>query len=177
MFKQGDQIQAYDSNQPGSVRDGIFVRELKPKRAKPLLAGTNHLDYDAWYKLTPQEREECEVFATINWEDDDSESDVMLYGVYTRDTEYEREFRLARAAAEKRINEKLKVAMDALNEAEEISNETGIPFSSSISPLSQGYTPPGVEDKFPNVSREFINDLSDVSNEYDSGWQHSAVCY
>lgn len=114
----------------------------------------------------------------VKW-DDGEEEDVGPYDVHDEDSEVEREFRLVNLEAQKKIEEKLAKAMEALNEAEEIAEEYGVPFDSSISPLSQSYFPTTTREKFPHVDDEFINNVSGAyHSEYGGeGWQHSAVCY
>lgn len=111
---------------------------------------------------------------TVKW-DNGGEEKLKQYDVHQEDSELERAFRLASRDAQRRIAEKLEQAMAALNEAEAISEETGVPFSSGISPLGQSYIPASLEDKYPDVDREFIDDITGSYGEC-GGWQHSAVC-
>lgn len=111
----------------------------------------------------------------VKW-DDGEEEDVSTYGVHVEDSEMERHFRDAVVPdATKRINEKLALAEKYLQEACDISEETGVPFSTGISFLSQSYVPGSFEEKFPEIDRDFMQEVCDVYNEYD-GWEHSAVC-
>jgi hypothetical protein len=111
---------------------------------------------------------------TVKW-DDGAEEKFSPYHIHAEDTAMERAFRVTCDEAQARINQKLKEAMDALTEAENISEETGIPFSSGISPLGQSYVPSTLDQKHPDIDREFINSVTDSYGEYE-GWQHSAVC-
>lgn len=92
----------------------------------------------------------------------------------------EAEFEYLVEEANKRINEKLAIAAEALKEAVKISEETGIPFSSDISFLNNDYTPESFQklhgDK--EFDEDFVSEITGVYIEYEdqSGWQHSAVC-
>lgn len=110
----------------------------------------------------------------VKWDDGETQQ-LGQYDVYPEDSEMERAFRLAVSDAHKRIDEKMSVAWAALNEAVKISEETGIPFSAGVSPLSQSYIPESLHEKFPDVDRDFYSDITGAWGEYD-GWQHSAVC-
>jgi len=111
---------------------------------------------------------------TIKWDNGEDET-RSPWSVHKQDSEFELAFRLASSVAQKRIDEKLAMAHAALREAVKISNETGIPFNASISPLSQSYIPVSLAEKFSDLDRDFINEITDSYGEYD-GWQHSAVC-
>lgn len=73
------------------------------------------------------------------------------------------------------IEEKLAAAMKLLGEAEELSEEHGVPFYSNISPLGQSFRPESFAEKFSEVDSDVVYDLTESYGEYD-GWQHSAVC-
>lgn len=111
---------------------------------------------------------------TVKWADGTEETDSTWH-FQPEDNEFERAFRVAADSAADRINEKLDLASQYLSEACKISEETGVPFSSGISFLSQSYMPGSFRDKFPEVDTEFRNSITDAYGEYD-GWQHSAVC-
>lgn len=88
----------------------------------------------------------------------------------------EQRFKSAAEVAQKRIKEKLVEASKALSEAEDISNQLGIPFYSHISPLSQGFQPRSFSDKWKGVDENLLWEVCNTGLlEYD-GWQHSAVC-
>ena len=174
-FKAGDKIQKHDNNSSIGVRDGVLVEYHEPIRQKPMKNGV--IDYDAYYALTDKEQAECLPYSTVKWEDSGKEERIISWSIHQRDTEFEREFRLAQRAAQKLIDEKLKIAMDALSEAETISTETGVPFMSNISPVSQSFTPSTVKNKFPNIEQYAVQEISGTNNDYGyDGWQHSAVC-
>lgn len=113
----------------------------------------------------------------VKWDDGEEES-VGQYDVYEEDSEHERQFRMVALVAKEKIEAKLAEASKALDEAEEIAEEYGVPFHSGISPLSQSYFPTTTSEKFPDVDSDFINEISDAyhSDYGGEGWQHSAVC-
>src|SRR6185369_14445496 len=112
----------------------------------------------------------------VKWDDGKEESNLSPWHVVPEDSPLEREFRLKAAEIGDMIHEKLAIASKALDEAEAIAEEHGISFSAGISPLSQSYMAASAGDKWPDVSKEFMNEITETYGEYD-GWQHSAVCY
>lgn len=114
---------------------------------------------------------------TVKWDDGEVES-VGQYDVYEEDSEHEREFRLVALEAQAKIEAKLKLASKALDEAEELAEKYGVPFHSGISPLSQSYFPTTTSEKFPEVSEDFVQEISGAyhSDYGGEGWQHSSVC-
>lgn len=131
-----------------------------------------------WYSNKDVEYTEVVVDnIKVKWDDGEEES-LDQYDVYAEDTEVERSFRAVAADASRRIEEKLALASKYLDEAVEISNETGVPFHTGISFLSQSYFPGNTSEKFEDVDTDFINDITGAyHSEYgDEGWQHSAVC-
>lgn len=114
----------------------------------------------------------------VKW--DDGEEELLdQYAVYREDTDAERQFRAVALEAGNLINEKLAIASKAIDEAEVIAEQYGVPFSAGVSPLGQSYFPASTGDKFPDVDSDFINDITGAyHSEYGGeGWQHSAVCY
>ena len=112
----------------------------------------------------------------VMWDGGTEEKGLARWDVHVEDSAMEREYRLAVDAAHDRIYAKLQEAGKLISEAEKISEETGIPFSSGISPLGQSYIPGSLKEKFPDVDTDFAYEVADAHGEYD-GWQHSAVCY
>jgi hypothetical protein len=167
-WKIGDRVQIEDKDD--TIRVGVLtaVKTEQVERTR-----YNH-SYSVMSTKAEKYSELQIVQMTVKW-DDGVEEIVKQYGVHHEDSEMERSFRLACLEAQERIEEKLRAAMAALREAEKIADEAGIPFSAGISPLSQSYIPSSLEEKFPNVDRDFINDITGSYGEYD-GWQHSAVC-
>jgi len=113
---------------------------------------------------------------SLKWDDGKEESGLSPWHVQPEDSEMEREFRIKAAEIGDLIQAKLSEASKALDEAEAIAEEHGISFSSGISPLSQSYKAASAGDRWPDVSSEFMNEITESHGEYD-GWQHSAVCY
>jgi len=132
--------------------------------------------YSSYYRPQEKVMEKYTSHLTVKWDDGEEET-LEYHAVYAEDSALEREFRKAIPSAISRIDEKLALASKYLDEATAISEETGIPFSASISYLGQSYTPASLEKKFPELERDFVNDLTGTYNEYGgAGWEHSAVC-
>lgn len=113
----------------------------------------------------------------VKWDDGEEET-LGQYDVYAEDSEMERNFRAIATDAHRRIQEKLSLASKYLHEAVEISDETGVPFHTGISFLSQSYFPGNTQEKFEDLDSDFVNDITGAyHSEYgEEGWQHSAVC-
>jgi len=91
----------------------------------------------------------------------------------------EKEFEEAVKAADKEMAQYLKEASEALQKAKAVSEKYGVPFTSSISPLRNGFIPKSFQDKFGELDHDFVSDVSGVYDEYGDfypGWIHSAVC-
>lgn len=89
------------------------------------------------------------------------------------------EFRAAVDEVSEMIQSKLNMAATLIAEAEKISEETGVPFSASVSPLGQSYFPASFSKKYGKLGHDFVTDLTGAWTEYWSegaGWQHSDVC-
>ncbi len=112
---------------------------------------------------------------SVKWDDGQEETGLGEYDVYPEDSEIERAFRLSYQDAQARIDVEMEKAWAAIQAAVKISEETGVPFSAGVSPLSQSYIPNSLQEKFPDLSREFYSELAGAYGEYE-GWQHSAVC-
>lgn len=167
-WKVGDRVQK--SSRTDEILVGVITEVESAQEEKTRY---NH----NLYSRSRQEEKYIETVIksiTVKW-DNGGEEKLKQYDVFNEDSEMERAFRLASRDAQRRINEKLDQAMAALSEAEKISEETGIPFSSGISPLGQSYIPASLEDKHPDIDRDFVNDITGAYGEY-GGWQHSAVC-
>ena len=104
-------------------------------------------------------------------------------------SELEQKFKAALDEGGKKIEEQLSIAMKAIDKAEQISEEYGIPFDACCSPLGQQYFPYSYDKKWGKFDIE--NDSSEdedeeigllakfdlYRNDYGgSGWEHSAVC-
>jgi len=166
QWKVGDRVQ---TDKDDVIRVGVVtaIQTEQVERSR----------YTNYYTRSAPEKYMETVVKTIDvkWDDGEEQKGMDRWSVYPEDSKIERTFRLAVSDAHKRIDEKLAVARAALREAEKISEETGIPFSASISPLSQSYIPQSLEQKFPDLDPEFVSDLTQAWGEY-GGWQHSAVC-
>lgn len=97
---------------------------------------------------------------------------------YGNDPELEAEFKKAVNDASVKINEKLNAAYKLVNEAVDISEEYGIPFSSYVSLLSNNYTPQSFEKQFGELNFDWVQEETGcwTDDPGDYGWQHSAIC-
>lgn len=162
-WKIGDRVQ---SEKGHTIRVGVVTAVDSQTVEK-----TKH----DWFSRRETTYTEVEIKSIdVKWDGGEVEQ-LGRYDVYPEDSEMERTFRLAVSDAHKRIEEKMDKARAALDEAVQISEETGIPFSASVSPLSQSYIPNSLSEKFPDVDRDFYSDITGTWGEYE-GWQHSAVC-
>jgi hypothetical protein len=88
----------------------------------------------------------------------------------------EKEFEELYNSTFKRIEEELAKARTALRKAVDISEETGVPFSSDICFLSNEYTPKTFISNWEELDHEFVYDLTEVYDLDYCGWTHSAAC-
>lgn len=91
----------------------------------------------------------------------------------------EAEFEVVAQEAKAKINEKLQVAIKALNEATDIADEYGVPFYSNISELGQNYVPSTLAEKYKGIPQNIVEEATGVYvNEdlYGRGWERSALC-
>ncbi len=107
--------------------------------------------------------------------DNGKEEVLPHYDVCKEDTPLEREFRIKAAVVQAQIDEKMKVILKALDEAQAISDETGIPFVSEVSRLGQFYRCPSFKDKWAGVSMDVVESATEVVTSEDNfyGWKHS----
>lgn len=104
----------------------------------------------------------------------------------------ENQFNEAAKAAMEKIQKHIDKANEELDKAVKVSEEYGVPFYSSISPLSQAYKPGSFAEKWASNEDESDDDLDDEDDSSDDdnkyyideysyleyeGWQHSAVCF
>lgn len=93
----------------------------------------------------------------------------------------EEEFKRVCAEVGPKIKEALKRAGEALNEAEKLSTESGIPFISGISAVGQSFGPTSAA-KWRSIQDENLIEsvLAEATGAYrlgeGYGWEHSAVC-
>lgn len=163
-FKIGDRVQ-YVDYATDDVFDGVVASITPPKRMK-----TN----DYW-RASEAEQAEMVTFVSVKW-DDGTEEPVNEEELTPVDSTLEREFRLTYYSARDKIAEKLAKADKLIDEAVALSEEYGVPFSAYVSPLNNSYFPRSMEEKFPEIDLVFVSELTEASNEYGSGWEHSAVC-
>lgn len=165
--KTGDKIQKIDyGSSPHKIYDGEVINFIPALKVRTR-------DY---YSLSDKEKNDMTDHIEVKFDDGITEV-LPANEVFPRDSEMERQFRNTADIATKDINVNLSIAARAIEEAESIAETYGIPFSSSVSPLSQGYTPESLDVKFPNLSKDFIYEVTETSNEYgNSGWEHSQVC-
>jgi hypothetical protein len=133
-------------------------------------------DHHKFYQLSDEQQDNMTVHVNVKW-DDGTETLVSVQGLYQEDSKLEREFRNAFVKGKKLIDAKLAKASKALQEAEDLAEKYGIPFRAHISPLSQSFYPASHEEKFSDLDREFVTELTGAWSEYSgAGWEHSAVC-
>jgi hypothetical protein len=161
----GDRVQHVDW-ETRAVKDGMAVEVTPPKKEKP----KNYWDY------SEEEQKDFATLVKVKW-DDGSESEEDMDDLDPEDSEMERDFRKAAHHADDLIQAKLDEASAAINEAVKIAERYGVPFRSHVSTLSNEYFPRSTEKKYPELDREFIQNITDTYNEYESsGWKRSAVC-
>jgi hypothetical protein len=170
-WKVGDRVQWIDWNGQSETYFGGAITEV-------ITATREKSAYRRFYGSNSSETETFVSKVVVKWDDGEEET-LDEYDADPEDTPLEREFRTKAPEIAKLINEKLKLASQYLDEAEAIASEHGIPFASNISPLSQSYMTPTFREKWPDVSKEVMESVTNTYAEYDeySGWQHSAVCH
>lgn len=131
-----------------------------------------------YWELSQEEQAKMYYHANIKWDDGTYERIREGY-ISLEDTKLEREFRKAAIHALEEINKRLAIASNAIDEAEEIAEKYGVPFSADVSPLGQSYFPGSTSSLYENLSKDFIQGITGAyHSEYgEEGWQHSAVCY
>lgn len=168
-WKVGDRVQLEKGDE---IRVGAVVAVATEQVER------SRRDYSFGYGSRSREEKymETEIKSIdVQWDDGELQQDMTEYSVNREDSEMERQFRLAIGDAQSRIDAEMDKAWAAIQAAVKISEETGIPFSAGVSPLSQSYIPGSLSEKFPGVDREFYSELAGAYGEYE-GWQHSAVC-
>lgn len=147
-FKQNDLIQSsYDPNKTGKI-----IKVLDDKKY-----------YNSYY--------------TVLYDNGTTEDRVSEYQVSIKDDEYAKEYRAHYREKSKLIDIKLKIAANCLDEAIELSEELGIPFSSNITFLYNLYIPSSIPTKFPGINLDLARNIIGLTDDYlDSGWLHSAIC-
>lgn len=164
-YKVGDLVQ---SESDSIIREGEVIAVVPAQRDLP----------QRYWELSEEEQDKCYPHFTVKWEDgSDSTHSEAEWLIIPRDDEYQRAFRVAAAKAQELIDEKLHEAMTLLSDAEKIAEEHGVPFRSSISFLSQSYSPRSMKTKHAKVDVDFMRGLTGAYNEFGrEGWEHSAIC-
>lgn len=161
------------------VSEGVLVQKLRPSLKDGVVISTNLALKDRpsnYYSLSRSDRLEFDSTAKIKW-DDGTESVEDITDIFLRDSVYEREFRKISDIISDKIYEKVKAAQKLLDEAVEISEKSGVPFNSGISFIGQSYIPKSLSVKFPDIDKEFINEVTETWGDFEyGGWEHSAVC-
>lgn len=149
------------------VYDGTIESITPPKRPRP----------NDYWKYSRAEQEEMITYCTVKWDDGTTE-EMDLDALEAQDSEVERSFRRTYFATQDLINEKLAEASRLVSEAVKISEQSGIPFQTDVSHLSNAYFPRSRLQKFPDLDSEFISDVTEAYSDYDdkTGWSRSAVC-
>ena len=92
----------------------------------------------------------------------------------------EKEFNSLFNSFGKEIEAKVKQAEKLMNEAIEIADRYGIPFSADIFASMRGwYVPETYGDRFGQLDKDLVMDLTDVSSYRLGraiGWQYSNIC-
>jgi hypothetical protein len=167
-FSVGDRCQWLDDD-TDEVTGGVVEAILPPKKPKPR----------DWYdssKYTEADRLDFITYANVKWDDNTTDA-ADIDDLSEEDSELEKQFRQTASKALKLINAKVAEADAALSEACKIADKYGVPFDSGISFIRQSYSPDTTEEKFPELDRSFIDEVTGASNEYGyGGWAHSQVC-
>lgn len=153
----GDRVQLIGDG--GSIHEGIWLSTTLPKKDPE--------SNPSYWRLPPEELLDYQTLALVKW-DDGEETSVDLYSITGVDSELERQFRLESRKIMIKIDKKLDAARKALREAVDLSEEHGIPFNSSISFLSQSYTPSSLSSIYSDLDKEFVTELTGAYNEYDN---------
>lgn len=165
-WKVGDRVQFEDG---GHITGGVITA---------LVTGTREKQdyYSSWSRKATPQMEEYTSHVTVKW-DDGVEETLDYWDVDPEDNEMERTFRVKATEVLEKIYAELELAHKHLRAAQDLSEEHGISFSSSISPLSQSYIASTFHEKWPDVDEELANSITEAYSEYgDGGWEHSAVC-
>jgi len=173
-------------NKEWQVNDRVQYIDWQDE-SRPIYTGTVQTVYTEtrevpyWsYGLGSRRDSKTETYVSeldIKWDDGEVER-LKTYDVKPEDSELEREFRVKAAEVLPLIDQELAKADEYLSRAQAIADEHGIPFPSHISPLSQSYMTHSFTDKWPGVSKEVVEEVTQTYSDYDDyyGWQHSAVC-
>jgi hypothetical protein len=157
----------YDTHE---IFDGEIVKIYPAKKVRP----------KDWWNCSEEERKDFNTFADVKWDgSENSIENINIDELSEPDSELERSFRELSNSVNKQIQDKINMASMYLAEAEALSEETGIPFNSSVSRLEQSYFPGSFPAKFSELEKDFVFNVTNTYSNYDEcdgGWEHSAVC-
>lgn len=166
----GDRVQIVGYNSDTRIeliRDGVVTEVTPAKNPKPT----------RYWEFSEEEQKTFITFVKVKWDDDGSVTEHDLNDLESEDSEMERDFRKAAHYADELIHAQLNIAAEAVREATRIAERYGVPFRTHVSPISNSYTPRSLQAKFEGLDKNFVQDITDTYNDYDStGWRHSAVC-
>jgi hypothetical protein len=90
----------------------------------------------------------------------------------------EKEFQSLHDAFSKEIELKLKKAYKLVEEATAISERFGIPFEYVvINKTRSRYIPQSFKDRFINLDKKIVSELTNVNYLNGEGWYHSEICF
>lgn len=171
-WKVGDRVQKSEwSDRKETIHVGVVTEVVTATRERHV----SRYSYD----YRPNQPPVMETYIdkiSVKWDDGKEETGLSPWHVHPEDSPLEREFRLKANEVGNLIGAKLAIAEQAIDEAVAIAEEHGISFSAGVSPLGQSYMAASADEKWPDVSRRFRDEITEAYGEYD-GWQHSAVCY
>ncbi len=166
-FNVGDRCQ-WEDRDTDEVTGGTVESILPPKVEKP----------SDWWRYTETEQQEFITYVTVKWDDNTTDT-VDMDDLDPEDNDLEREFRTASSDILSDIQRKVKAASKLLQDAVDLSEKHGIPFSSEISFLGQSYFPTTFSDKYGELEADFVDAITGATTAYygeDAGWEHSDVC-
>jgi len=162
-----DHVQLNDTK----IRTGVVIALHSAKKF------LSKKDEQQWFSFSDEEKIARLPTATVKWDDDATESIIPTQLLERPDSPLEKDFRLNVLYSQDLIQDQIKLAEQALQKAIDISEKLGVPFYSSISPLGQHFVPKSFNTKFKMLDNNVIENISGMYiNDYDVGWQHSAVC-
>lgn len=98
----------------------------------------------------------------------------------TSNPELEAEFQELVDSIGAEIEVHLAAASKELAKAVALSEKHGVPFTASLSPLSQPYVPASFSgSKFSKLDNDKVSEIADVWGDYlfdGDGWLHSSIC-
>lgn len=166
VLKAGSRVQYHD-RMANKVSVGVIGQVIPAIQKK-------RYGYPDEAPITDQDRREMQDWFSVKWDSGEVET-IEQWRCTVEDDELEREYRVTYLQANYQIQEKLSQASKFLVEAQQISEETGVAFDSSLSPITQTYRPISQEEKWKGLDQKFVADVTGAHNEW-AGWEHSQVC-